>query len=106
MTPVSHVIFVGDFIFPDGDAAASRTLSLARMCRDLGYRVIVVANGASRPQDFRDEQGRYSFDGISYMTVSRPSRRMLYRVLHPIERLTAYATALESLRVLPICGQS
>ena len=91
-----QVVLVGDFVFPDGDAAASRIMSIARMFRDLGYCVDVVANRSARPQDALPSGEGYEFDGVQYTTVTRFRIRGVRRYLHPLRRLGVYATTLHS----------
>jgi glycosyltransferase involved in cell wall biosynthesis len=90
-----QIIFVGEYDFPDGDAAATRTLSLARICRDLGYRVTVMGKGTLRPEHFREDLGEYEFEGIQYRTMNPERLSTLRRLLSPIKRLTLYVSRLE-----------
>jgi len=93
----AQIIFVGDFLFPEGDAAAIRTLSLARICRDLGYAVTVIGKGQLRPQDYSEATGRYQIDGVRYLTMNPKPVSAAHRLLHPIQRLRQSVMALELL---------
>jgi glycosyltransferase involved in cell wall biosynthesis len=92
-----HIIFIGDFLFPDGDAAAIRTLSLARICRDLGFSVTVIGKGQVRAEDYDAQMAGYYLEGIRYSTMNPTAVTSLQRLRHPISRLRLYVSALESL---------
>jgi glycosyltransferase involved in cell wall biosynthesis len=92
-----RIVFIGDFLFPEGDAAAIRTLSLARICRDLGYAVTVIGKGQLRSQDYHEETGRHHIEGIHYSTMNPKPVSARQRLRHPIQRLRQSVSALEAL---------
>lgn len=104
MSTDQQLVFIGEFCFPDGDAAATRALSLARIGRDLGYGVTVIGKGALRQQDYRAELGGHWFDGICYMTMNPVPVSTMHRLAHPIERLTLYASTLEAMDLTNVCA--
>jgi glycosyltransferase involved in cell wall biosynthesis len=93
-----QIVFIGDYLFPEGDGAAIRTLSLARICRDLGFRVTVIGKGQFRPQDYRRELGGHYIEGIRYESMNPERVTWAQRARHPIGRLTQAVTALEAQR--------
>lgn len=88
---------IGEYRFPDGDAAAIRTLSLACAFRDLGYEVMVLGKGAVRDQDRSTKCGGYYVKGIEYRTMNPTPVSIWRRVLNPWQRLRLFATSLEAL---------
>jgi glycosyltransferase involved in cell wall biosynthesis len=95
----SQIIFIGEYRFPEGDAAAIRTLSLARICRDLGFAVTVIGKGQLRPEDYRRELDVYEIDGIRYSTMNPERVTAMQRLRHPMARLKLYASALEAMNL-------
>jgi glycosyltransferase involved in cell wall biosynthesis len=88
---------IGEYRFPDGDAAAIRTLSLACAFRDLGYEVVVLGKGIPR-QEHRDSgTGRYSIKGIEYRTMNPTPIPLWRRVLAPWRRARLFAATLEAM---------
>jgi len=94
-----QIIFIGDFLFPDGDAAAIRTLSLARICRDLGFSVTVIGKGQVRAEDYDTNMVGYYLEGVRYSTMNPTRVTPLQRLRHPISRLRLYVSALEALNL-------
>jgi len=94
-----QIIFIGDYLFPEGDAAAVRTLSLARICRDLGFKVTVIGKGQVRSEDYDSERDGYYIEGIRYSTMNPEPVSTIQRLRHPIRRLRLYVSALEQLRL-------
>lgn len=92
-----QVIFFGDFLFPEGDAAAIRTLSLARICRDLGFAVTVVGKGQPRPEDYSEETGQHLIEEIRYTTMNPEPVSAVERLRHPIRRTMQSVAALQGL---------
>lgn len=88
---------MGDFLFPEGDAAAIRTLSLARICRDLGHAVTVVGKGSVRAEDYHAESDGHYVEGIRYSTLNPAPVSTRDRLRHPIRRITQFQSALERL---------
>lgn len=92
-----RIVFVGEYRFPEGDAAAIRTMSLARICRDLGYSVLVVGKGRLRREHYSAKDGAHWVEGIQYTTMNPDPVSTRERILHPLRRLRLYQTTLESL---------
>lgn len=88
---------IGEYRFPDGDAAAIRTMSLACAFRDLGYDVTVLGKGTLRDEDYIASRGGYYLNGIKYQTMNPGPISFRYRLLNPWKRLRLFATNLEAL---------
>jgi len=97
MNHQGQIIFIGEFLFPEGDAAAIRTLSLARICRDLGFKVTVIGKGQVRSEDYQRDLGGYYIEGIHYATMNPKPLSWGQRLRHPVSRLKQFASALEAL---------
>ena len=87
---------MGEFRFPGGDAASVRTLSLARVCRDLGYQVLVLGKGRVRPEDYHEEKKGFYVEDIRYSTMNPRRVSALERVRHPLARWRLFVSALEN----------
>lgn len=96
MNQQEQIVFIGEYQFPEGDAAAIRTMSLARICRDLGYGVTVVGKGKLRPQDYQSDSGTHSVEGIKYLSMNPKRVTISERLRHPIRRLRLYPATLEA----------
>ncbi len=94
-----QIIFIGDFLFPQGDAAAIRTLSLARICRDLGFEVTVIGKGQLRSEDCNSQTGQYYIEDIRYLTMNPKPVSSFERLRHPIGRIRQSISALEDLNL-------
>jgi glycosyltransferase involved in cell wall biosynthesis len=92
-----QVILIGEFRFPNGDAAAIRTMSLARIFRDLGFKVTVLGKGQVRADDYRPELHGYFIEGIRYSTMNPKPVSMLHKLLNPISRMKLFVSTLEAL---------
>lgn len=99
MSPQGQIIFIGEFRFPEGDAAAIRTMSLARLGRDLGFKVTVIGKGQVRSEDYNRETDAYFIEGIRYSTMNPEQLSVIQRFRHPIRRLMLYVTALGTLEL-------
>lgn len=88
---------IGEYRFPDGDAAAIRTMALARALRDLGYAVTVLGKGTPREADRAADRGGYFVQGIEYRTMNPVPMSFWRRVFNPWQRLRLFATSLEAL---------
>jgi hypothetical protein len=99
MSDQGQIIFIGDYLFPEGDPAAIRTLSLARICRDLGYSVTVIGKGRLRSEDYDADAGRHCIEGICYTTMNPQPVSAIQRLQHPIDRIRQSAAALEALNL-------
>jgi glycosyltransferase involved in cell wall biosynthesis len=97
MSRQPQVLFMGEYAFPDGDAAATRVFSLARITRDLGFCTTVIGKGRMHDQDFSQERGDYRVEDIRYITMNPAPVSLAHRVMHPIERLKLYVSTLESI---------
>lgn len=96
MSDRGEIVFLGEFRFPEGDAAAVRTLSLARICRDLGFGVTVIGKGRLRAADYDTVRGGHYIEGIRYATMNPQPVSAADRLRHPLKRMKLFASALES----------
>lgn len=94
--PARQVVLIGEYRFPDGDAAAVRTMSLARAFRDLGFGVTVLGKGQPRPEHL-SSHGVYVVEGIRYATMNPTPVGMLRRVIEAPRRLRQFEHALGAL---------
>lgn len=102
MKPKSfHIVYVGPFRFPDGDAAAARVLNNARALRLAGHNVDFLSYGGKlRPEDATPEG--YVFDGFRY-TITRDIDRSNDRPLKRIFNFLVQGTnAFSVLRKMPV----
>lgn len=99
MNHQGQIIFIGEFLFPEGDAAAIRTLSLARICRDLGFKVTVIGKGQVRPEDYHRKLDGYYIEGIHYSTMNPRRVSWVHRFRHPVSRIKQFVSALEELNL-------
>lgn len=92
-----HVIYVGAFRMPEGDAAAARVLGIGKALRDGGYCVTFGGGEESgRPQD-RQPDGSYRYQEFPYISLGE----IRSRPLPPLSRLWNYlATGSSTLRWL------
>jgi len=88
---------IGEYRFPDGDAAAIRSLSLACAFRDLGYAVIVLGKGSLHDEHFDARTGRYFVKGIEYRTMNPVPVSVWRRILFPWQRMRLFASTLEEM---------
>lgn len=88
---------IGEYRFPDGDAAAIRTMSLACAFRDLGYAVTVLGKGTLRDEDYVASLDGHYVKGIEYRTMNPAPMSVWRRLLNPWQRLRLFATSLEAL---------
>lgn len=82
-----HVLIVGAFRFPTGDAAAARVLGIAKSLRLAGYKVTFGGwEQRERPED-DDGNGGFAYEGFSYVSQDEfrtgwmPAARRLLRYL-------------------------
>lgn len=92
---------MGEYRFPEGDAAAIRALSLARICRDAGHEVIVAGKGTPRSEDLDPETGDHRIEGIRYLTMNPGPMSTARRLREAWRRLTLYPDTLRRLRLAP-----
>lgn len=88
---------IGEYRFPDGDAAAIRTMSLACAFRDLGYAVTVLGKGTLRDEDYVADLGGHYVKGIEYRTMNPAPLSLWHRLVNPLQRLRLFATSLEAI---------
>lgn len=93
------VVLIGEYRFPEGDAAAIRTMSLARAFRDLGARVIVLGKGVPRAADFDPRSGWHIVEGIEYRTMNPSPVSIWQRLKSPLRRLRLFPESLAALRL-------
>ncbi|HEX4485651.1 MAG TPA: hypothetical protein VH088_05255, partial [Terriglobales bacterium] len=71
------IIYVGDFLFPDGDAAAARVLGIGKALRAAGYEVIFAGSEPDgRPQDLQPN-GSFAYQSFSYFPQAERRSRDL-----------------------------
>lgn len=99
MRQQNQIVFIGEYLFPDGDAASVRTLALACICRDLGFKVTVIGKGQVRSEDYNREMDGYYIEGIRYSTMNPGRVTMMQRLRHPVSRIKLYVSALEALNL-------
>lgn len=68
--PLRHLLYIGRFKLPEGNAATHRVLAVAKILRDLGVRVSLVGLA----QDARSA-GRMEVDGFDALAVSEATAR-------------------------------
>jgi glycosyltransferase involved in cell wall biosynthesis len=93
------VILIGEYRFPDGDAAAIRSLSLACAFRDLGYAVTVLGKGSVREADFDVKRGGFFVKGIEYRTMNPVPVSFWRRIFQPWQRARLFVTTLETMKL-------
>ena len=75
------IVYVGDFQFPDGDAASARVLGIGKALRASGYEVVFAGSGRSgRPQDLQAD-GSFAYQSFPYFPQAegRPQSSNLLR---------------------------
>lgn len=73
------VFYLGNFLFPDGDAGAHRVHGIGNCLRDAGFEVVFLgAETAGRPQDMEDA-GPHRFNGFSYHPAGNAGTTQLRR---------------------------
>lgn len=96
MDDPNEIVFVGEFRFPEGDAAAVRTMSLAKICLDLGFSVLVIGKGQLRTTDFDAVRRGHYVEGIRYTTMNPRRVTAWERLRHPIRRIKLFSSALDA----------
>ena len=62
-----EVIYVGSFVFPDGDAGATRVVGMGKALREAGFSVLVAGTERrGRPED-RQANGQFVYQGFPYL---------------------------------------
>lgn len=77
-----HIVYLGPFRFPDGDAAAARVLNNARCLRSLGHKVEFLSFGGN---GIAGNKPMGEYDGFSYRItndIDRSKDSILKRVLN------------------------
>lgn len=97
MSHPGQILIIGEFRFPEGDAASIRTMSLARVCRDLGFSMTVIGKGQLRRKDYESDLQGYYIEGIRYETMNPAPITSRQRLLRPLSRILLSASTLESL---------
>lgn len=96
------IIYFGGFILPDGNAAALRVLSNAKILRELGYEVILI--GVSKKLNVSEEkqivQGFTVFElpypnsivsWLNYLTTIKPLKKIISQIgINKIQAIIAY----------------
>ena len=65
-----NIIYTGAFRFPEGDAAAARVLSNAKILKALGYKVTFVSWGGKPLDSDKGEDGNYYYEGFRYFNTN------------------------------------
>ena len=58
------ILYVGNFVFPDGNASGKRVLGNACILRDLGYKVFCLGVNMTN-----EEQGFNNYEDITYCSI-------------------------------------
>lgn len=62
-----HVVYVGEFRFPDKEASATRVLGIGKALREAGYRVLFAGvENRGRAEDLQPD-GTYGYQGFTYV---------------------------------------
>lgn len=80
-TPL-HIVYIGPFRFPAGDAAAARVLANARCLREAGHQVRFISYGGSYRASDKTDNG-YSYDDFPYTIsndIDRPALSVFKRL--------------------------
>lgn len=62
-----RIIYVGEFQFPAGDAAAARVLGIGKALRAAGYDLTFIGNWRSGREQDRRADGTYTYQGMRYV---------------------------------------
>ena len=92
-----QIVLIGEYRFPNGDAAAVRTMSLARGFRELGFRVTVIGKGQLLPDHYSPAEGWHIVEGVRYTTMRPAPVGTLRRVVEAYQRLHQFESALEAI---------
>jgi glycosyltransferase involved in cell wall biosynthesis len=75
------IFYVGDFLFPDGDAGAHRVYAIGKALSDAGYEVVFLgAERTGRPQDISVGDG-FRFEDFSYYPSGDAGNTLIRRAL-------------------------
>lgn len=121
----SHIIYIGDFRFPEGDAAAARVLGIGKALRDIGYVVSFAGGEVEGRSEDRQSGCHYTYQGFTYFSTggirrnpASPVRRLLHylsmgeralKYLHEIDIAKVSAVVLYNpfagyhTRIVPFC---
>lgn len=92
-----QIVLIGEYRFPDGDAAAVRTMSLARGFRELGLRVTVIGKGQPVPEHYSPADGCHVVEGVRYTTMRPAPVGTLQRIVEGYQRLRQFESALDAI---------
>lgn len=96
-----HIVYIGPFRFPDGDAAAARVLNNARALRMEGHRVEFLSYGGQRQPD-KTSSGQYEFEGFKYTIthdIDRSGDPLFRRILNFLMQGTRAFSLLKKMQV-------
>lgn len=96
---VYQIVLIGEYLFPDGDAAAVRAMSLARGFRALGLRVTVIGKGALVPEHYSAADGWHIVEGVRYTTMRPEPVGTIQRIMEGYQRLRQFERALEAINL-------
>jgi glycosyltransferase involved in cell wall biosynthesis len=95
------ILYVGNFRFPEGDAAAARVLGIGRALRDSGYEVVFCGGEEKeRPED-RRSTGEFAYQGFRYHSMNEFRTRPLPPLRRVLRYFKAGANTLRWLNALP-----
>lgn len=77
---MNKILYIGDFMFPEGEAYSTRALYFCRIFRELGIDVFVVGHGDNREKDATSNGFEYS--EIQYSNIKSHSRNLKNRVFN------------------------
>jgi hypothetical protein len=89
---MKHILYVGSFRFPVGDAAAQRVLGNARALGAAGYRVLIGSGTATGREQDCSSNGEYIYQGFHYT----PLGYLRSQPLSSLSRVWRYCTAGKS----------
>jgi glycosyltransferase involved in cell wall biosynthesis len=89
---MKHILYVGAFRFPTGDAAAQRVLGIAKALAAAGYRVCIGSGSATGREQDRSPNGDYIYQGFLYT----PLGYLRSQSMSPLSRVWRYCTAGKS----------
>jgi len=101
------ILYCGNFLFPDGDAAAARVLGIGCALRDSGYEVLFGGGESEGRAQDRTPSGAYVYRGFPYKSqgaLARGDGRGLRRLVQIAEYGTQVAHWVQSYRGSPLAA--
>lgn len=69
---MKKIIYIGNFSFPNGNAAGTRVLGISYLLRELGYELVIIGTDDSLPNNSRLENTGKIYDGFKYYNFPYP----------------------------------